>query len=97
MASSELIDTILVKEAPKLGLDIPAGVDQSLQTLLNAKPNQDSEIDVINYLNENFNTVESLDNVDSIIHSLDSQIKTIDEQLKEVMRDQAYAAENARA
>lgn len=57
----------------------------------------DSDLDVINYLNENFSTVESLDNVDAIILQLDGQIKGIDEQLKDVMRDQAYAAENARA
>jgi len=95
MSNQEQIDTILVKE--KLNLGIEDCADKSLQALLNAKPSQDSEIDVISYLNENFSTVESLDNVDSILKSLDSQILSIDEQLKEVMRDQAYAAENARA
>jgi len=47
-------------------------VDKSLQNLLNAKPSQESDLDVINYLNENFSTVESLDNVDAIILQLDS-------------------------
>lgn len=77
----------MAKEGPNLGLDTASNVDQSLQMLLRARPGQDSELDVIAYLNEHFNTVESLDNVDSVIRSLDSQIQTIDDQLKEVMRD----------
>jgi hypothetical protein len=69
--ATELIDTILAREAPKLNIDV-VQVDKSLQALLNAKPGQESDVDVINYLNENFSTVESLDNVDAIILQLDS-------------------------
>ena len=69
--STELIDTILAQEAPKLNIDV-VQVDKSLQALLNAKPSQESDMDVTNYLNENFSTVESLENVDAIILQLDS-------------------------
>jgi hypothetical protein len=73
MASSQgLIDSIILKEASNLGLTEVTGVEKSLQALINAKPNQDSEIDVVSYLNENFSTVESLDNVDAIVKQLDS-------------------------
>ncbi len=73
MASNQgLIDPIILKEASNLGLTEVTGVEKSLQALINAKPNQDSEIDVVSYLNENFSTVESLDNVDAIVKQLDS-------------------------
>ena len=55
-----------------------------------------ADLDVIDYLNTNFNTIESLDNVDATIMELNNQISSIDDQLKEVIREQAYSAETAR-
>ena len=54
------------------------------------------QMDVVAYLNENFGTVDTLENIDSMVGSLDKQIKGVDEQLRDIIRDQAYAAENAR-
>ena len=39
------------------------------------------------YLNTNFDTIESLENVDGVIGELNTQISEIDDQLKEVIRD----------
>ena len=55
-----------------------------------------ADLDVIEFLNENFSTVESLDNIDTTILELNKQIGSIDDQLKEVIRDQAYSSETAR-
>ena len=54
------------------------------------------DLEIIDYLNTNFSTIESLENVDSVIGELNTQITEVDDQLKEVIRDQAYAAETAR-
>ena len=70
----------------------------SLTRLLNQAVTTGSagDLEIIDYLNTNFGTIESLDNVDGVIGELGSQIAQIDDQLKEVIRDQAYAAETAK-
>lgn len=45
------------------------------------------DLEIIDYLNGNFGTIESLENVDSIIGELDTQITEIDVELKDVIRD----------
>ena len=54
------------------------------------------DLEIMEYLNTNFGSIESLENVDGVIGELNTQITEIDDQLKEVIRDQAYAAETAR-
>ena len=70
----------------------------SLTRLLNQAVTSGSagDLEIMEYLNTNFGTIESLENVDGVIGELNSQITEIDDQLKEVIRDQAYAAETAR-
>ena len=45
------------------------------------------DLEIIDYLNTNFSTIESLENVDSVIGELNTQITEVDDQLKEVIRD----------
>ena len=45
------------------------------------------DLEIIEYLNTNFGTIESLENVDGVIGELNTQISQVDEQLKEVIRD----------
>jgi hypothetical protein len=54
-------------------------------------------MEVIDYLNANFDSLESLDNIDKTLGGLDRSLLSIDEKLRESIREQAYAAENARA
>ena len=95
-----MIDGVLAREQqlidlPEIKQDDSNG---SLTRLLNQAVTSGSagDLEIIDYLNNNFGTIESLDNVDGVIGELGSQITQIDDQLKEVIRDQAYAAETAK-
>jgi len=86
-----MIDGVLAREqphiqVPEVRLDNSKG---SLARLLNQAVTSGSagELEIINYLNTNFGTIESLESVDSVLGELGSQIAQIDEQLKEVIRD----------
>jgi hypothetical protein len=57
---------------------------------------QKAERQVADFLNEKFDSIESLGDVDSILADLDKSLVTVDEKLRETVREQAYAAENAR-
>jgi hypothetical protein len=70
-----------------------------LEKLLRARNihEQEADIDVVDFLNEQFDSVESLSNVDKILGDLDKSMHAVDDKLREAVREQAYAAENARA
>ena len=61
----------------------------SLTRLLNQAMTSSSagDLEIIEYLNTNFGTIESLEGVDTVIGELNTQITEVDEQLKEVIRD----------
>ena len=95
-----MLDGVLAREQENI--EVPAihkdDGNNSLTRLLNQAMTSSSagDLEIIDYLNTNFGTIESLDNVDSVIGELNTQISEVDDQLKEVIRDQAYAAETAR-
>ena len=70
-----------------------------LEKLLRARNihEQEADIDVVDFLNEQFDSIESLSNVDKVLGDLDKSMHSIDEKLREAVREQAYAAENARS
>ena len=94
------IDGVLAKELPNIALPQVKNDDSkgSLSRLLNHSVTSSSagDLEIIEYLNSNFSTIESLENVDTVIGELNSQISEIDDQLKDVIREQATAAETAR-
>lgn len=95
-----MIDGVLAREQHSIELPPIKNDDAkgSLSRLLNQAVTSGSagDLEIIEYLNSNFGTIESLDNVDGVIGELNSQIGQIDNQLKDVIRDQAYAAETAK-
>lgn len=52
---------------------------------------------MVDFLNEQFDSIDSLGNVDKVLGDLDKSMHSIDEKLREAVREQAYAAENARS
>jgi len=94
------LDAVLAKELHNITLPEVKNDDSkgSLSRLLNQSVTSGSagDLEIIEYLNTNFSTIESLENVDSVIGELNTQITDIDHQLKDVIREQANAAETAR-
>ena len=95
-----MIDSVLANEQENIEVPLVKNDDSqgSLGRLLSQAVTSGSagDLEIIDYLNTNFGTIESLENVDNVIGELGTQITEIDDQLKEVIRDQAYAAEEAR-
>ena len=85
------LDSVLAREranieVPQIKADDSKG---SLAHLLDQAMTSSSagDLEIIDYLNSNFGTIESLENVDSIIGELNTQITEIDDELKDVIRD----------
>ena len=87
----EVTDGILRKEQDNLIAPNVKSNDPKAQISFLLNPTNSSgaaaDLDIIDYLNANFNTMESLEGVDTVIDELNNQIGDIDLQLKEVIRD----------
>ena len=78
-----MIDGVLAREQNNIDLPSVQNDDSkaSLARLLDQAVTSGSagDLEIIDYLNSNFGTIESLDNVDGVIGELGSQINQIDE------------------
>ena len=52
--------------------------------------------EVIEYLNQNFGTLESLDGLEKAISDFDNEIAVVNQEVKAVIREQAQAADLVR-
>ena len=86
-----MLDGVLARE--QANIEVPEirkdDGNNSLTRLLNQAMTSSSagDLEIIDYLNTNFGTIESLETVDTVIGELNTQISEIDDQLKEVIRD----------
>ena len=78
-----MLDGVLAREQDNIVVP-PIKTDDSnssLARLLNQAMTSSSagDLEIIDYLNTNFGTIESLENVDSVIGELNTQISEIDD------------------
>ena len=83
------IEDIIKQSSEGLLFDDEDPSTESLQHLLRNRTvhEQEADMEVIDFLNANFDSVESLENIDKTLGGLDKSLLSIDEKLRESIRE----------